>query len=546
MVASRSYMCIEPIELHLDVNALRRGLIMPVDPDIESNALQVQDSGMVPVSTQISIVNPETNQLCLVGEYGEIWVQSEANAHSFYGSKERLDAERFNGRTLDGDPNVRYVRTGDLGFLHNVTRPIGPGGAPVDMQVLFVLGSIGDTFDVNGLNHFSMDIESSVERCHRNIIPQGCAVFQAGGLVVVVVEIFRRNFLASMVPVIVNAILNEHQLVIDIVAFVQKGDFHRSRLGEKQRGKILAGWVTRKMRTIAQYSIRDPSGSDAQMISEEPDRRTSTSTFMRGPASTKGSLRASSTLGLTAQAQLNSMHLSHRASMQDLSAQQPQYASGPPQNYAPQQTGGIPELENRTHSLSLDPNHPGLQGADSVNERTPTDARRDFLPTPTQGNPMMDYSPVDPARAGVFDSPVDGPGQHQYPQQPQSEAYAYQPQAYDPQDPPPIPSILRVGSAKPDEPAAAQYQPMQFQHYHSDPHQQYQPSFPPSEQQQQQWGLQVANQDDLTRTYSSEEEAPRGGLRVANRDSTASNDSWTRDALAQMNFAGAGSPGVAK
>jgi acyl-CoA synthetase (AMP-forming)/AMP-acid ligase II len=146
---------------------------MPVDPDTEPNALFVQDSGMVPVSTQISIVNPETNQLCLVGEYGEIWVQSEANAHSFYGSKERLDAERFNGRTVDGDPNVRYVRTGDLGFLHNVTRPIGPNGAPVEMQVLFVLGSIGDTFEVNGLNHFSMDIEQSVERCHRNIVPGG-------------------------------------------------------------------------------------------------------------------------------------------------------------------------------------------------------------------------------------------------------------------------------------------------------------------------------------------------------------------------------------
>ena len=31
----------------------------------------------------------------------------------------------------------------------------------------------GDTFEVNGLNHFSMDIESSVERCHRNIVPGG-------------------------------------------------------------------------------------------------------------------------------------------------------------------------------------------------------------------------------------------------------------------------------------------------------------------------------------------------------------------------------------
>ena len=176
MIASRSYMCIEPIELYLDSSALRRGLVVPVDPDSEPFALLVQDSGMVPVSTQISVVNPETNRLSLVGEYGEIWVQSEASAHSFYGSKDMFDAERFNGRTIDGDPEVRYVRTGDLGFLHNVSRPIGPGGNMVDMQVLFVLGSIGETFEVNGLQHFPMDVETSVERCHRALVPGGWSV----------------------------------------------------------------------------------------------------------------------------------------------------------------------------------------------------------------------------------------------------------------------------------------------------------------------------------------------------------------------------------
>jgi len=69
----------------------------------------------------------------------------------------------------------------------------------------------------------------------------------------VLVEVGRKAYLASIVPVIVNAILNEHQIVVDIVAFVNKGDFPRSRLGEKQRGKILASWVTRKMRTMAQF-----------------------------------------------------------------------------------------------------------------------------------------------------------------------------------------------------------------------------------------------------------------------------------------------------
>lgn len=173
MIASRSYMCIEPIELWLDTKALRRGLIYPVDPDTDPKALLVQDSGMVPVSTQIAIVNPESRELCFEGEYGEIWVDSEACVKSFYGSKDIFDAERFDGRTVDGHANIQYVRTGDLGFLHNVSRPIGPNGTQVEMQVLFVLGNIGETFEINGLSHFPMDIEYSVEKCHRSILPGG-------------------------------------------------------------------------------------------------------------------------------------------------------------------------------------------------------------------------------------------------------------------------------------------------------------------------------------------------------------------------------------
>lgn len=173
MIASRSYMCIEPIELWLDTQALRRGMVYPVDPETEPKALLLHDSGMVPVSTQIAIVNPESRTLCHEGEYGEIWVESEACVKSFYGSRDPFDAERFDGHTTDGDPNVQYVRTGDLGFLHNVSRPIGPNGAQVDMQVLFVLGSIGETFEINGLSHFPMDIEYSIENCHRNIVPGG-------------------------------------------------------------------------------------------------------------------------------------------------------------------------------------------------------------------------------------------------------------------------------------------------------------------------------------------------------------------------------------
>lgn len=117
------------------------------------------------------------------------------------------------------------------------------------------------------------------------------AVFQAGGLVVTIVEVGRKAYLASLVPVIVNAILNEHQIIVDIVAFVQKGDFPRSRLGEKQRGKILAGWVSRKMRTIAQFAIRDTATGGLDEARDHPDNGS-------GHRASIGSFRHSQQIGL--------------------------------------------------------------------------------------------------------------------------------------------------------------------------------------------------------------------------------------------------------
>lgn len=105
-----------------------------------------------------------------------------------------------------------------------------------------------------------------------SLLTKFSAVFQAGGLVVVLVEVNRKPYLASIVPVIVNAILNEHQIIVDIVAFVNKGDFPRSRLGEKQRGKILGGWVSRKLRTLAQFSIRDMDAESTAGDVMDPSR----------------------------------------------------------------------------------------------------------------------------------------------------------------------------------------------------------------------------------------------------------------------------------
>ncbi|KAJ5241495.1 uncharacterized protein N7469_003086 [Penicillium citrinum] len=377
MICTRSYMCIEPIELYLDIRSLRRGLVYPVDPDADPSALLLQDSGMVPVNTQIAIVNPETCTLSHVGEYGEIWVQSDACAAGFYRSKQEFDIERMNGRVADGDPNVPYVRTGDLGFLHTVTRPIGHGGQPVEMQVLFVLGSIGETFEVNGLSHFPMDIESSVERCHRNIMTGGCAIFQAGGLIVVVVEVTRKAFLASLVPVIVNTILGEHQVVADIVAFVSHGDFPRSRLGEKQRGKVLASWVTRKLRTLAQFSIRDLEGEHpfADVIQHRASRSSK-------PGSTMGNSMRMSTMHEDEPPVPRSpagVVLEERIE-QPQAQYQEMPPSGVPVTSVPAATSAVPYIQEPQSAtiMSADDDHHFESVAADHQQGSTSDANRDF------------------------------------------------------------------------------------------------------------------------------------------------------------------------
>lgn len=178
-----------------------------------------------------------------------------------------------------------------------------------------------------------------------------------------------RAFLASLVPVIVNTVLNEHQLVLDIVAFVAFGDFPRSRLGEKQRGKVLGNWVSRKMRTIAQFGIRDPDAEGSVSTVGPEDgmgRRASGQSGMAGGSMTQGVPGSS---------------LRHSESITQMPvAEEP--------------------ADMDDEQLTLHTQHPGQprERSDSRNDATPTNERPPPLNTTTE------YSPVDRMS---FDSPEE-------------------------------------------------------------------------------------------------------------------------------------------
>lgn len=296
IIATRSYMTVAPVDLYLDPIALRQGFVSPVNPAESPNALHIQDSGMVPVCTEIAIVNPENNKVCREGEFGEIWVCSEANLKSFTnGPKGPIDnftKSQFLGKIEGGNPQMTYVRTGDLGFLHHISITKSSYASsskeePVitSFQPLFVLGKIADSFEIMGLHHFPLDIENTIESCHPDIFRNGSCVFKCGDYTIVVCESKRMRNFASLVPLIVNTVLSKHHLIIDIVAFMRKNEFPISRLGTKQRARIVDAWVQGVIPLTATYGVNYGENNIIKVVKElSPSDRDDPITGLKNPA----------------------------------------------------------------------------------------------------------------------------------------------------------------------------------------------------------------------------------------------------------------------
>lgn len=278
IISTRSYMTVAPVDLYLDPIALRQGYISAVNQVDVPNALHIQDSGMVPVCTQIAIVNPENNMICKEGEFGEIWVCSEANLTSFTngpkGPIDNFSRQQFVGKIQDGNPEMTYLRTGDLGFLHHISVTKNNNNADpsqpdnTSFQPLFVLGKIADTFEVMGLHHFPIDIENTIESCHVDIFKNGSCIFKCAEYTIVVCESRRTRNFASLVPLIVNTVLSKHHIIVDIVAFMRKSEFPISRLGTKQRARIIDAWVQGILPVTALYGVNYGESNMTKLVKE--------------------------------------------------------------------------------------------------------------------------------------------------------------------------------------------------------------------------------------------------------------------------------------
>ncbi len=108
-----------------------------------------------PVSPLLRIVDPDTCRLCPDGTVGEIWTHGE-NVSAGYWRKPEKTGSAFGGTLVDppaDTPETGWLRTGDQGFISE--------------GELFIVGRIKDMLIVRGRNHYSEDIEATVQRITR-------------------------------------------------------------------------------------------------------------------------------------------------------------------------------------------------------------------------------------------------------------------------------------------------------------------------------------------------------------------------------------------
>ncbi|MER5176969.1 fatty acyl-AMP ligase [Streptomyces sp. NPDC002896] len=253
--------------LRLDKKALEDGQVVPVDDtsdalDLDGHIEYYGCGFSSKPGDRIRIVDPDTGVPCPPERVGEIWVRSSTTAAGYYGRPETT-REVFHATVTGDDDPTEYLRTGDLGFLHE--------------GQLFMTGRIKDLIIIRGRNVYPSDIEDSVRECHASIRPGGIVAFalgpdekfpgdtvtgpdadDAGERLVVFAETGRKrvdaDLAAEICAMVRKFVYADHQLSCHTVVLGRPGLVRKTTSGKVRRRvckeALLSGEIDREATTL--------------------------------------------------------------------------------------------------------------------------------------------------------------------------------------------------------------------------------------------------------------------------------------------------------
>ena len=240
--------CKPPLQLSLRKSFLEHHQVRESEQGASSvDTITVVSCGKVIEGHAIAIVNPDDGTPCAPGRVGEIWVSGPSVAHGYW-EKEHDSRVVFYAR-LVGEENKLFLRTGDLGFLHN--------------GELFVTGRLKELIIIQGRNLYPHDVEWTVARCWPTLRPPNCGAALSlpgpnGESLAIVQEIDnpQTQDLPAVMRTIRQAIATEHEVQADLVVLVRTGTIPKTSSGKIQRYRCRELLLAEQLPTMDRFAVR--------------------------------------------------------------------------------------------------------------------------------------------------------------------------------------------------------------------------------------------------------------------------------------------------
>lgn len=179
-----------------------------------------------PVAPLLRIVDADTGRVCPDGTVGEIWTHGE-NVSAGYWRKPEQTGSAF-GATLSDPPAdipaTGWLRTGDQGFISD--------------GELFIVGRIKDMLIVRGRNHYSEDIEATVQKITSGRVAAIAVPDEQTEKLVTIIELKRRQDSDELTVVkndVIAAISRAHGLQVADIVLVAPGSIPTTTSGKIRR-----------------------------------------------------------------------------------------------------------------------------------------------------------------------------------------------------------------------------------------------------------------------------------------------------------------------
>lgn len=228
-----------PMTQHLINSGLEQNQVI-ISPEKREDTRTLVSCGQNMSDQQIRIVHADTLTPCTADQIGEIWVSGLSVARGYWNKP--LETEFTFGARLSKSKEGPFLRTGDLGFLHE--------------GELYITGRIKDLIISEGRNHYAHDIERTVEGSHPAIRPAGCAVFSINNAeredIIVIAEMEHKIVVQTeeVKKAIRHAVAIHHELRIDDVRLIHPGGIPRTTSGKTRHFLCKTNYLSGALKEI--------------------------------------------------------------------------------------------------------------------------------------------------------------------------------------------------------------------------------------------------------------------------------------------------------